>query len=195
MAEIAIKLDEFLEDGNLPDVSAYQYYKCLSENTILINQDLNDDLIEYALLPYEQMDADPKVKHIDVLINSAGGAIRPAFSFIDSLEAATTPTTLRIIGDADSMATLIMMAKGEHITKVCDKWCVGLIHAGSQSATGDTNAVNDQIKFNQRYEKMVEEYILSHTNIDKKLYNKIRRQEMWMTAQDMLDYGIIDEII
>lgn len=151
--------------------------------------------MEYALLPYEQMDADPKVKHITVLINSMGGAIRPAFSFVDSLEKGKTPTTLRILGDADSMATLIMMAKSDHIHKVCDQWCVGLIHAGSQAAAGDANAVNDQIKFNQRYEKMIEEYVLSHTNIDKKLYNKIRRQELWITAQDMLEYGIIDEII
>lgn len=195
MAEFEVSLSELIADGNLPDVAMYQYYKCLSENIILINQEISDDIIEYALLPYERMDRDPNVDEITILINSIGGAIRPALSFIDSIERAQTKTKIRIVGDADSMATLIVMAKGEHVHKVCDKWCVGLLHAGNQSAAGDTNAVNDQIKFNQQFEKKIEEFILSHSKIDRKLYNKMKRMEYWMDAPEMLRLGIVDEII
>lgn len=194
--DIELDLSDFVEGGcDLPNVHTYQYYKCLDNNTIILNRDIDDTIMEYAILPYEQLDADPNVTHITVLINSGGGTIRPAFSFISSLERGHTPTTLRIIGDADSMATYIMMAQGDHIHKVCDKWCVGLLHAGEQGTSGEAGTVNDTLKFNQYYEKKIEEFVLSHSNIDKKLYNKIRRVQYWMDAQQMLELGIVDEII
>jgi ATP-dependent protease ClpP protease subunit len=60
---------------------------------------------------------------------------------------------------------------------------------------GSTHAVRDTFKFSEKYEDKIKEYILSHTNIDETMYNEIERQEFWMDANDMLKYGIVNEII
>ena len=184
-----------LKGSSLPDPCDYQYYKCLKENKIIINEEISDSLIELAVLPLMQMDEDPNVEHIDIILNTPGGEIYNGFAFVSALENVTTDTTLRIVGMAASMGGLIAMAKNPHLKVVCDKFTVGLIHSGSQYMAGSAHAVRDTFKFSERYEEKIKQYILSHTNIDEEMYQNIERQEFWMDADDMLKYGIVDEIL
>ena len=196
MAEILeLDLNELLNKGTLPDPIQYQYYKNLNNNTIIINDEINDSLLEYATLPLLQMDKDPNVKEINIILNSVGGEIYNGFAFVSALESVTKPTTLRIMGMAASMGGLIAMAKNPNLKVVCDKFSVGLIHSGSQYMSGSSHAVRDTFKFSERYEEKIKAYILSHTKIDEDMYKEIERQEFWMDANDMLKYGIVDEII
>lgn len=196
MAEfLELDLNELLNKGTLPDPIQYQYYKNLNNNTIIINDEINDSLLEYATLPLLQMDKDPNVKEINIILNSVGGEIYNGFAFVSALESVTKPTTLRIMGMAASMGGLIAMAKNPNLKVVCDKFSVGLIHSGSQYMSGSSHAVRDTFKFSEKYEEKIKAYILSHTKIDEDMYKEIERQEFWMDANDMLKYGIVDEII
>ena len=192
---ISVDLSEALKSNTLPSPIDYQYYKCLENNTILINQEISECLVEYAIIPLMNMDADENVKHIDILINTVGGDIYTGFAMVSVLEKLKTDTTIRIIGMAASMGGLIAMAKNPNIKVVCDKWSVGLIHSGSQYMEGSAHAVKDTFKFSERYEEKIKAYILSHTEISEEMYKEIERQEFWMDADDMLKYGIVDEII
>lgn len=196
MAEyINLDLNSLLQNGALPDPVTYQYYKALNNNTIIINDEINDCLLEFATIPLMNMDNDPNVSNINIVLNTPGGDIYDGFSFVSVLERVTKPTTLRIVGMAASMGGLIAMAKNPNLKVVCDKFAVGLIHSGSQYMSGSTHAVRDTFKFSERYEKKIKDYILSHTKIDEDMYKDIERQEFWMDADDMLKYGIVDEII
>lgn len=192
---MSIDLSEVLKNNTLPNPIDYQYYKCLENNTILINQEISESLVEYAIIPLMNMDDDENVKHIDILINTVGGDIYTGFSMVSVLEKLKTDTTIRIIGMAASMGGLIAMAKNPNIKVVCDRWSVGLIHSGSQYMEGSAHAVKDTFKFSERYEEKIKAYILSHTKISEEMYREIERQEFWMDADDMLKYGIVDEII
>lgn len=195
MAELEINLNDLLNKGTLPDPVEYQYYKNLLDNTVVINDEIGDNLLELAILPIMNMDADPKVKEINIILNTPGGDIYDGFAFVSVLEHIKTKTTIKIVGMAASMGALIAMAKSPKLKVVCDKWSVGLIHSGSQYMEGTTHAVRDTFKFSERYEEKIKEYILSHTNITEEIYKEIERQEFWMDAEDMLKYGIVDEII
>ena len=196
MAEgIQIDLTELLKNNNLPSPVDYQYYKCLSNNTIIINQEISDNLLEYAIIPLMQMDNDESVDEIKILLDTGGGDIYLGFAFVSVLERLKTKTIIQIVGMAASMGGLIAMAKNPNLKVICDKWSVGLIHSGSQYMEGSTHAVKDTFKFSERYEEKIKEYILSHTKITEEMYKEIERQEFWMDADDMLKYGIVDEII
>ena len=81
----------------------YQYYKGLESNRIIINDEINESLVEYAVLPLLQMDEDENVKHIDIVLNTPGGQIYDGFVLVDVLERITTPTTITVMGMAASM--------------------------------------------------------------------------------------------
>ena len=193
---IGINLDELLKSGELSRAD-YQYYKGLDENRIIINDDIDVDLIEGAVIPLLDMDADPEVEHINIFLTTYGGSVYYGYALVDVIEKLHTDTTITIIGVAASMGAIIAMAghNNPHVKTVCFEHSVGLIHDGSQYLEGTAHAVKDVWKFNERYEQKTKDFILSHSSIDEDTYSKMDRVEMWMTADDMLEYGIVDEIL
>lgn len=194
--QVNYDIDESITNGNFPSPITYQYYKKLKNNIIVFNDEVTEDIIETAVLPLMDMDKNPNIKEINIIMNTIGGSVYHGFTIVNILEHLTTPTTLRIMGMAASMGALIAMAKNpKYLKVVCDEFTVGLIHSGSTYMEGTVHAVKDTFKFSERYEEKIKQYILSHTKITPEMYEQIERQEFWMDANDMLKYGIVDEII
>lgn len=194
---LTIPLTDLIEDSSLPDPAMYQYYKQLKNRRIVINSEIDDTLLEYAIIPYMEMDNDGSNKPIEIMISTVGGEIYNGFNLVDQIERAKTPTVIHIMSMAASMGFLIAMAgkNNPNVKTVCHPFSVGLLHSGSQYMEGSAHAVKDTFDFSQHYEEKIKEYILSHTKIDEKLYEKIERKEYWMDADEMKRLGIVDEII
>ena len=186
-----------LQPKGFPDPILYQYYKNLINRKIVINEQIGDALLETAILPFIEMDNDNSGKPIEIIINSAGGEVYNGFNLVDQIEKAKSPVTIHIMSMAASMGFLIAMAgkNNPNVTTVCHPFSVGLLHSGSQYMSGSAHAVKDTFDFSQHYEEKIKEYILTHTKIDEKLYDKIERKEYWMDADEMVRLGIVDYII
>lgn len=181
----------------LPDPVLYQYYKNLANRKIVINEQIGDNLLETAILPFIEMDNDGTEEPIEIIISTVGGEIYSGFNLVDQIEKAKSPVTIHIMAMAASMGFLIAMAgkNNSNVKTVCHPFSVGLLHSGSQYMEGSSHAVKDTFNFTQHYEEKIKEYILAHTKIDEKLYEKIERTEYWMDANEMLRLGIVDEIL
>lgn len=190
-------LDELIAEPTNITPDMYQYYKGLRERRIILNDGISSDVIETVILPLREMDNDGTGEPIEIIMFSGGGDMFSGFALVDVIEKLKTPTTIRIMGLAASMACLIAMAHANNpnVRVVCSKYAVGLIHSGEISlGTQSANAAKDFMEFNNRYDEIVKQYILSHTKITERIYEKIERQEYWMTAEQMLELGIISEI-
>jgi len=194
-----VTLEElFNNDGeisSLPNPIDYYFYRGLKEGYVILNDDIEDDIVERVIFPLRQLDLDPDIKHITLYINSNGGDPQDGMAVVSCLENMKTPVTICIIGRAASAAGYIAMAKGEHIRKVCGKYSVGLIHTGSVHITGNANAASDTHDFLRKYDEILKKFVISHTNITEEKYNEIHRLEYWMTSDEMLELGIVDEIV
>lgn len=175
----------------------YNYYKGLTQNIIYINEEIDDSIYDTVIIPLIDMDKDSTVEKITLYINTPGGLLYSGFALIDVIEKLSTPTDIIIIGVAASMGGMIAMAghNNPNITTYCYPHSVGLIHSGETFLTGNTNSVRDTHKFNERYEQKIKSYILTHSTITEDMYKDIERKEFWMTAEDMLKYGIVDKIL
>ena len=195
-----LTLDDILQaiqPKGLPDPVIYQYYKGLLNRKIIINEEIGDGLLETAILPFIEMDNDGSNKPIEIILSTVGGELYSGFNLVDQIEKAKSPVTIHIMSMAASMGFLIAMAgkSNPNVKTVCHPFSVGLLHSGSQYMEGSAHAVKDTFDFSQHYEEKIKDYILSHTNIDEHLYEKIERKEYWMDANEMLRLGIVDEII
>lgn len=190
-------LSAVLAPKGLPDPILYRYYKELENRRIIINEPISDILLETAILPLIEMDTDGTGKPIEIILNTGGGETYSGFNFIDQIEKVKTPLTIHIMSIAASMGFLIAMAgkNNPNVKTVCHPFSVGLMHSGSQYMSGTAHAVKDTFDFTQQYEDKIKEYILSHSKIDEKLYDRVERKEYWMDAEEMLRLGIVDEIL
>lgn len=187
--------DKATLDLTTPDV--FQYYKGLSDRTIIINEVIDSDMLERVMLPLIEMDNDGTGEPITLILNTEGGAVFAGMPLCDMIDQVKTPLTIVVPMYAFSMGSLILMAgfNNPNVTKKCYKHSVALIHAGSTYLDGDASAVRDTFKFNERYEQMIHKYIVSHSKISEEQYEKMERYEWYMTSDDMLELGIVDEVI
>ena len=201
---IELTLDELMKamqaagrSGNLPDPVLYQYYNNLAKRRILINEQICQDVVEYAILPLLEMDNDGTGEPIEIILCTPGGSVFDGITLCNVIDNLKTPTTITVITYAYSMGSIILMAgfNNPNVKKRCYKFSTALIHSGSTYLEGNASSVKDQFNFNQEFEKLIRDYTLSHTRITEKEYDKMERYEYYMTSDVMLEKGLVDEII
>ena len=71
-----------------------------------------------------------------------------------------------------------------------------LMHDGTSGAFGSVNKIQDQMKFEERFEReVVRALVLEHSNMKDIDYDALARVELYMLPEDALERGFIDEIV
>lgn len=194
MTDFKLNLQEF---ASLPEPYVYEYYDNLNNRTIVINEDVNNSLIDNVILPLLKMDNDGTGKEITIYLNTLGGEVYVGFALCSVIEKLKTPTKIIALGHAFSMGALILCAgiNNPNVRRYCYEFTVGLVHGGSDYIQGTSSQVKDYYKFSEKYENKVKQFILTHSKIDENKYEQMSRYEWYMTAEDMVEHGLIDEII
>jgi len=191
-----IDVSELVRTGGLPSPTDYFYYTGLKEGKLILNEDIDDMSVESVIIPLKMMDEDPDITDITVYLNSNGGNPEVGMSIVSTLENMRTPVTISILGRAASAAGYIAMAKSPNIHTICTPYSVCLIHPGSVFLFGNASEAEDTHDFLRRYdEEIIKNFILSRTKISEEKYEQIKRREYWMLPDEMVELGIVDEII
>ena len=196
-----IALDELLEmlgtSSCLPSAYDYQYYKGLTNRTILINNPIDEGLVETVMIPLLEMDNDGSGEPINIILNTRGGSLFAGMPLCDIIDNLKCPTTITVLTYAYSMGSVILLAgyNNPNVTKRCYKHSTALLHAGSTYLEGNSSSVKDTFNFHQKFEDKIKEYTLSHSKITEAEYNAMERYEWYMTSDDMLEKGLVDEVL
>lgn len=185
-------------DALLPSPELYQYYMGIKNRTLIINKDIAEDAIERFIVPLLAMDNDGTGEPIEIIVNTPGGEVYSGFAIVDAIEKLKTKTTIRIVGMAASMGIYIAMAHAmnPNVETVCSKYAVGLIHSGAvKMGIQNTKDAEDYMDFSKEYEReLIKPYVLSHTKLTEAEYDTFERKQLWLTAQKMLEYGMVSRI-
>ena len=194
---IAIPLDSLMTDALAYDPVQYQYYLGLQNRTVLINMSIDASVTETVMLPLLQMDNDGTNEPIKIIITTPGGSLYDGIVVCDIIDNLKCPTEVIVLNYAYSMGSLMLMAgyNNPNVVKKCYKHSTALIHGGSLYFEGNASNVKDQYKFNEEFEQKIKDYTLSHSKITEEEYDKHSKQEWYMTSDDMLKYGLVDEVI
>lgn len=179
------------------DPILYQYFKSLKENKLLITNEIDGNAIEMYVVPLKQMDEDPTVEHIHIYLNTIGGSIFEGMTIAETISKLKTPTTVEILSYAYSMGAYIAIAgiSNPNVKVVCHEFSTLLFHAGRTQLAGDSSAVDDTIEFFKKFNDKMNDFILRNSKITKKKLNEMKRIEWYLTSDDMLKYGLVEEII
>ena len=136
--------------------------------------------------------ADLDVENINVYINSNGGVVDTAIAINNALRRHKAKVTVNIDGIAASAATLITCA-GD--TVKMPKNALFMIHNPLTIAMGDSEEMRKQADVLEKYKNSIMETYLQKVNIDKEKLSELMDSESWLSAEEALKYGFIDEII
>lgn len=201
-------LEDSAANGITPDL--YQYYKGLANSRVILAGEIMDDIVENVAIPLLDMIKEKeetrqkilkgfplKLEPIEIIIHSPGGSVYDSMFLANIIDKVTVPINVKILGNALSMGMIIAMAgyNNPNVTKECYGFSIGLIHAGSLKMEGEANAVRDTMEFNDKYSEMMKQYVLSHSKITEEEYEAHNSKQWYLTAEEMLNYGIVDKVI
>jgi ATP-dependent Clp protease protease subunit len=169
------------------------YYKILNKNRyILLYDEINNcsgDMVCSKLRAMNYLD--PK-REITLEINSPGGMVSYGLSIIDTISAIKAPVTTIISGEACSMAAMIsIVGYRRYITKNA----VWMQHSSSDMLGGYVQHIKDATAFLIKMEKRMNDIIKQRTKLSSKQMTQIRNGELWLFANEALQYGVVDKII
>lgn len=180
------------------EVTDYQYYhQLLHKRTVIFNTEVDENILERVYLPLKDFEEDDIKEPVTLVINSMGGAMSDGLALINLIDNYTKPLQIIVYGYAYSMAFAILCAgnKNLNVTKKCYAFSTGLWHSGTVMLSGEANVISDIQDFNKKMDDQLKEYIIENTLIPRELYEKKERYQFYFDANDLLKYGIINEII
>ena len=168
------------------------FYADIDESTVL---ELNKVLLELdaKLQGIKAIGFDDNYDPVIHLhINTYGGGIFAAFSTVDTIRRMKTKVYTYIDGSVASAGTLISsighrryMGQHAHL----------LIHQLSSGVYGKFSEMEDEIFNCTNLMKLLKDFYKKNTKIPMKRLDELLKRDIWLNAQECLEYGIIDEII
>ena len=176
---------------------AYDIYsRLLKERIIMLNgpvEDYMSNLIVAQLLFLESENPD---KEISMFINSPGGVITAGMSIYDTMQFIRCPVATYVMGQACSMGSFLAQA-GEPGKRYMLPYTRHMIHQPSGGARGMQSDIAIQYQEITKMKTMLTELYVKHNSKGKTYaeFEKDMDRDTFMSAQEALDYGLIDKII
>lgn len=192
-----VEIPEMVKDMVLPEPEELNFYKLLEKRSVYITGEIDTWLLEMSRIIHliNIEDAGKPVeerKPIKLFIFSEGGDMMSMWNLVDVIAASTTPVYCINFGMCMS-ASMILLASGHK--RFALKHSTGMYHSGSAGFEGTREQMESIQKWYDGVSKVMEKWFLEHTTIDPKLFNKKKKTDWYMTAEEMLEYGIVDKII
>lgn len=180
-----------------PDPITVQYYEGLANRTFYVTDEISEDTTNLITIPLLAADNDGTLDPITIYINTPGGSVHDGFTLVSAIQQLKSPTKVIVLGYAYSMGALILMAgaNNPNVKRYCYSFSTSLMHGGSQLVQGSSSAVKDYFHFHEKYEKRIEDFVISHSNITPEEYEKVDRYELYFDSDQMLEKGLVDEIL
>lgn len=145
-----------------------------------------NDYDEKRGIPVEQREP------IKLYVDSNGGSLDDTFTIIDSIKMSKTPVWTICTGTAYSGGCFITMAGHKRFGYKHSSY---LFHEGSTQTGGTSSQFENYSKFYKAQLEKLKEITLSNTKLDEEWYKEHRKEDVWFSAEDAAESGLIDEII
>ena len=169
------------------------FSRLLTDRIIILSEEVNDvtaSLIVAQLLYLEAQDPD---KDIQFYINSPGGSVTAGMAIYDTMNYVKCPVRTVCVGMAASMGAFLLMA-GEKGKRLALPNSEVMIHQPSGGASGQATDVTIHAEWLLRTKNKMNGLMAQMTGQPlEKIAHDVER-DYFMSAQEALEYGIIDEI-
>ena len=179
------KINEFTSRYVLPTIE---------ERIIFLGQAIDDtvanDVME-QLLTLESMDPD---RDVMMYINSPGGSFTALTAIYDTMQFVRPDVMTICLGQAASAAA-VLLAGGAAGKRYALEHAPILIHQPYSEGGGQGSDIEIQAKEILRMRSLLEEMLARHTKKSKTDIAKDIERDKILTAQEAVEYGLIDQVM
>ena len=170
------------------------YSRLLKERIIFLGEEVNDvtaGLVVSQLLFLESEDPD---KDINLYINSPGGSVTAGMAIYDTMQYVKCDVSTMCMGMAASMGAFLLSGgtKGKRLALPNAEI---MIHQPSGGAQGQATEIEIAAEHILRTKKKLNTILSENTGQPYETIVKDTERDNWLTAQEALEYGLIDQVM
>lgn len=170
------------------------YSRLLKERIIFLGEEVNDvtaGLVVSQLLFLESEDPD---KDINLYINSPGGSVTAGMAIYDTMQYVKCDVSTMCMGMAASMGAFLLSGgtKGKRLALPNAEI---MIHQPSGRAQGQATEIEIAAEHILRTKKKLNTILSENTGQPYETIVKDTERDNWLTAQEALEYGLIDKVM
>ncbi|MBP3464196.1 MAG: ATP-dependent Clp protease proteolytic subunit [Clostridia bacterium] len=172
------------------------FSRLLKDRIIFLSEDVNSasaSLVVAQLLFLESEDPD---KEISLYINSPGGSITDGMAIVDTINYIKCPVSTICVGMAASMGA-VLLASGAKGKRFATPNAEILIHQPliSGGLSGQTTEIKIHADHMVRTREKLNKLLSERTGQSLERIEQDTERDNYMTAQEALEYGLIDGIL
>lgn len=170
------------------------FSRLLRERIVFLGSEVDDDLANSIMAQLLLLDSENPEKDIMLYINSPGGSITAGMAIFDTMQHVRCDVSTICMGEAASMGAFLLSGgtKGKRMALPSARI---MIHQPLGGAKGQASDIELEAKEILRMKHMLNEMLAEHTGQSIEKINADTERDFYMSAQEALDYGLIDKII
>ena len=170
------------------------FSKMLDERIIYINGVITETTAEIVVPQLHYLEHEDSKKDITLIINSPGGSVQAGFAIMDTMNYISCDVSTVTLGGAASMGSFLLAAgaKGKRFSLPNTRIMIHSVAAGTQGKIQDMEISMNETKYIS--EKLIG-YLAKFTGKSIKRIKKDTDRDNFMSAEEAMTYGLIDQVI
>lgn len=171
------------------------YSRLLKDRIVMLDTDVNEHTASLLVAQFLFLESQGN-EDINFFINSPGGVVTAGMAIYDTIQFIKPDVATIVMGQACSMGSLLATAGAAGKRKMLPN-ARHMIHQPSGGAGGQATDMEIQVKEILKMKQNLTQLYVKH-NSKGKTYEEFlaaMERDNFMSAQEALEYGLIDEII
>ena len=170
------------------------FSRLLSSRIIILSGEVDDDMASLAVAQLLYLESLDPNKDIQIYINSPGGSVTAGMAIYDTMQHVKCDVSTICVGLAASMGAFLL-AGGTSGKRFSLPNAEIMIHQPSGGAKGQATDIQIAAQNIQRTKNKLNELLATNTGrtLEEVTYDTDR--DNFMSAEEALEYGLIDQII
>ena len=183
-----------IEQTNRGERSYDIFSRLLNDRIILLNEEVNSASAGVVVAQLLYLEGQDPEKDISLYINSPGGMITDGMAIYDTMQYIKCDVSTICLGMAASMGAFLLAAgaKGKRFALPNSEI---MIHQPSGGAQGQATDISIHANHILRVKEKLNQILSERTGQPLEVVKRDTERDNFMTAQEALEYGLIDKVI
>lgn len=174
---------------------AYDIYsRLLKDRIIFLGSDVNEASANIVVAQLLFLQSEDAKKDIYFYINSPGGSVYDALAIYDTMQFVSNDIQTVGIG-VQASAAAFLLSSGTKGKRLALPHATVMIHQPSSGTRGKVTDQEIDLQESLRIKKLLEEIMAKNTGQKPAKIHEDMERDKWLTAEQALEYGIIDSVI
>ena len=170
------------------------FSRLLNDRIIVLSDEVNDATASLVVAQLLYLEGQDPEKDISLYINSPGGSVTAGFAIYDTMQYIKCDVSTICMGMAASMGAVLLSsgAKGKRFALPNSEI---MIHQPSGGAQGQATEIEITAKLILKIRERLNKILADNTGKPIDIIAKDTERDNFMSADEALDYGLVDKIL